>query len=93
MKDLNTVEIRPDDASNEGINIRLSTVDELLIGDWFHMERMSGTNVRCWSIILTDQDGQALNITVTEKNGRLNNAFIYENDWEAPSDTDILDGE
>ena len=84
MKDLNTIVIRPDDPDNHAQVITLPSVDEIVIGDWFHMERMSGTNVRCWSIILTDQDGQPLNITVTEKNGKINNAFVYENCWEAP---------
>ena len=29
-------------------------LDEIVIGNWFHLERMGGRNKRNWSLILTD---------------------------------------
>lgn len=83
----NEIEIRPDRSHGETtppMVLKIQSVDEIVIGDWFHLERMSGINKRKWCLILNDHNNRNLNITIVENRGKVTEAFIYDNDWERP---------
>lgn len=88
----NEVELRPDNPDKDPVeNWPIKDVDEILIGNFFHLERMSGTNSRSWCLIITDEKGEQLNITINEKDGKVSNAFIYEDNWSRPYCCDLLE--
>jgi hypothetical protein len=60
----------------------LKELDEIFIGNWLHLERMNGVDSRFWCLIIRNEKGENLNITINEKRGKVVTAFIYENEWE-----------
>jgi hypothetical protein len=63
----------------------LQNLDEIVLGNgWLHLERMSGKKSRSWCLIVTNEKGETLNITINEIDGYVTNAFIFENEWEKP---------
>jgi hypothetical protein len=52
-------------------------LDEIVIGNWLHLERMSGANKRWWALILTDEKGRQLNLTIGDTRGKVHRAFVY----------------
>lgn len=69
----NRIEIKSND---------LKKLDELVIGDFIHLERTHGTNNREWCLIVTNEKGQQLNLTLHENKGKVKYGWIYENEWE-----------
>jgi hypothetical protein len=63
----------------------IKELDEIFIGNWLHLERMDGVNKRTWCLIIGGDKG-ALCITITENNGQVSKAFIFENEWESSID-------
>jgi DNA-binding winged helix-turn-helix (wHTH) protein len=78
---LNTIEIRPDDPSDPTLNLKIRNVDEIVISNWFHLERMNGINKREWALIITNEKRECLNIYLSEKDGIITQATIVENSW------------
>jgi hypothetical protein len=84
---MNEVEIRPDRSKGEttpAMKLKIRSVDEIVIGDWLHLERMKGTDKRVWCLLINDQNGRVNNITIVEKNGKVLDAFTYDSEWERP---------
>ena len=80
---LNTIEIRPDDPSDPTLNLKIRNIDEIVIGNWFHLERMNGINKRDWCLIINNENGEALNLYISEKDGVMSKATIVENSWSS----------
>jgi hypothetical protein len=53
-------------------------LDEVFIGNWLHLERMHGVKKRRWCLILTDEKGRVLNLSIGDNEGRVDGSGVYE---------------
>jgi hypothetical protein len=87
IKLVNTIEIRPDILQPNKVpfntmNIPTKDVDEIVIGNWFHLERMNGVNKREWCLILNNEHNDTMNVYITEKDGIVTQTTQVENNWK-----------
>ena len=54
------------------------SLDEIVIGNWLHLERMNGVNKRNWWLSITDERGEQMHIWIGDKEGMVTGAHITE---------------
>ena len=78
---MSTIKIPKDKNGTTRIEIMgpdVRSLDEIVVGNWLHLERMDGVNKRIWWLGLTDERGEVLHVYIEEKDGFVKRAHVTE---------------
>ena len=70
----------------------IRSLDEVVIGNWLHLERLNGDRRRTWWLGLTDERGEVMHVYIQEKDGAVTCAHVTER-WPPKEHAESLRGE